>query len=126
MSYAGLYGPDETCEHDTYRKNCWKCNGTVERFAREYPEHLAHEQKLLNALGETEKLIKSRQVTVYDVYCPGCSLSRTFPVLNAAQDWLEEHTNRVEKVVREWRNSPEIFAEMRRRGIQIDDNRATR
>ncbi len=26
MSYAGTYGPDETCQHDTYWRSCAGCS----------------------------------------------------------------------------------------------------
>lgn len=44
MSYAGTYGPSETCKHDRYGRNCGACEherGRV-RYDSELPARLAH------------------------------------------------------------------------------------
>lgn len=118
MSYAGVYGPEETCEHDSYRKNCWKCNGTVERFVTELPKHIEHERKLEPYVGY-DPPIRERLVPIYEVSCPACKLSREFNSRDEAVAWFTSHVVRVQSIAREWRNSPEIFAEARKRGLLL-------
>lgn len=118
MSYAGTYGPDETCEHDSYWRSCWKCNGDVERFVEDYPRHMAHAEAVKPALGG-ESFVAEHVVTMYEASCPGCEARRTFRTKAEAISWYSAHANRVRDTARNWRNSPEMMAEVRRRGLTL-------
>lgn len=110
MSYAGEYGPADTCEHALYRRNCWRCNGDVQRFAREFPEHESH----VAALPE-EPPITERVVVLYETSCPGCSFCPgTFSSREAAEKAWRDHADRARATLAEWRADEEMWAEVRR------------
>jgi hypothetical protein len=108
MSYAGTYGPDETCEHDQYRRNCWHCNGAVERFRREYSLRQAHPSDAKNIRPET------RVITVYDAKCPNqlCSWSRHgVESKTMIEADLSSHVAECEHVATEWASASDIKLE---------------
>lgn len=72
MSYAGTYGPDETCRHDTYWRSCAECSlvgprATAEqsRAAREaWDARIAEEQ----AERERKRSERHTHIVVTDGY----------------------------------------------------------
>lgn len=118
MSYAGTYGPDETCEHDSYWRSCWRCNGDVEHFVADYSKHMEHERAVEPTVGQ-EPSIQEHVVTMYEASCPGCDARRTFHTKREAIVWYCAHVERVQTIARNWRNSPDMLAEVRRRGLTL-------
>ena len=111
MSYAGTYGPDETCEHDTYRPSCWKCNGAVERFVQDLPRRVAH------AAVVDDGTVTERTVVVYDASCPGCPGRGSFPAAEQAEAWLTDHRASVHEVAADWSSDHPLMLEAQRRGL---------
>jgi len=122
MSYAGTYGDAETCAHDSYRPNCWRCNGAVERFARELPEREAH----VAALTE-DPPVTAREVIVYDVTCPGCDWTRPgCETHEDAEGLYRAHCDMARKVLAEWKGDGPMIAEARSRGLLGEPDAAER
>lgn len=113
MSYAGTYGPDETCEHDRYRKNCWRCNGSVERFARELPMHQRHAE----VVERTPPTVREYPVIMYRAHCEGCGTTVTKGDRDKAQEWADKHAAHVLEVAASWAGEDEMMVEARRRGL---------
>jgi hypothetical protein len=114
MSYAGTYGPDETCQHDCYRQNCWRCNGSVERFARELPERLSHPAAAASIV------IITRTITVYDASCPSSICVWTTSGISdeaAAKQAVDNHIADCRKVADDWASSPDMRFEATSRGL---------
>lgn len=112
MSYAGTYGADEECPHGTWRPNCWRCNGAVERFARELPERERHVAALSAA-----PTLRKRVVVTYDATCPGCGWARNFPSPEAAQAAYDEHAALARRTLAEWWDDEDVVAEVRARRL---------
>lgn len=115
MSYAGTYGAAMTCEHDNYRPNCWRCNGSVARFARELPEREAHVAALPD-----EAPVAERVVTLYDASCPGCTWRRDgLDTKEAAASAYAAHAHNQRKVLADWHGDVAMIAEARRQGFDV-------
>lgn len=115
MSYAGEYGPDETCVHDNYRPNCWRCNGRPARFAREYEQREQHVAAML------DMPVKTTPRVVYDVQCPAkCGWApKGLPSEEAAQVAYRDHRERERAVLADWRADGEMWAEVVAQGIAV-------
>ena len=114
MSYAGVYGPDETCVHDCYIRNCWRCNGRVEQFAREYPAVQQH-PGLAQAI-----TISVRTVEVYSASCPSpaCGWTRhaEFDRAKVEAD-IQAHIKHCQEVASSWADASDIKAEAQQRRL---------
>jgi ribosome-binding protein aMBF1 (putative translation factor) len=61
MSYAGTYGPDETCRHDTYWRSCSDCSLVGPKATEEEITAARFNQKAWNLANEKARARKQAE-----------------------------------------------------------------
>lgn len=114
MSYEGTYGPDETCDHGRYGRNCELCNGAVERFARQRRDRIDHPAEAARIQ------IEARPTVLYTASCPSpvCQWRRgPTEDRRRLEEELAAHVGLATEVAGEWASETELLGEAVRRGL---------
>lgn len=113
MSYGGTYGADETCVHDVWRPNCWRCNGRPAQFVRDYDECVRHVQALPPTAGVTARL-------VYDATCPECTWRAIGqPTVEDAQAAYRVHVEASAVILNGLTAADDMWAEVEAQGLPV-------
>jgi hypothetical protein len=110
MSYAGTYGPSETCPHDCYWKSCEYCSGigpcpTPVQIAQARENQAQRKKHYLTHPDDARRVVpKERHVVVYDAYCgnPGCEWIRMGVSKEKLESDMATHLASAEHVARQW------------------------
>lgn len=110
MSYAGTYGADETCPHDSYWRSCRYCSGigprpTPVQITQARLDQALRKAHYLAHPSDVRKIVpEERTIVVYDARCPNpaCEWKRSGVSLPEIEDALRVHLEGAERVAHEW------------------------
>jgi predicted small metal-binding protein len=112
LSYAGTYGADETCPHDTYWKSCAYCSTLGPKPTRQQIADLrAHQVERKKAYLQHPDAVRSilgieRVIVVYDASCPSmdCGWSRSNVSREELDKAIQTHLEFAQHVAMTWAN----------------------